>query len=114
MIGLGSAAKSLLTTRGELAWNEVQPSPKVATTSEMIHRWGKSFDCQSGHWTNSWNSLQSPCCVSLSSEGLDLAGSGIDADRLLGDLFEQVAAFLAHQIGQVTVRASRISSIRLI
>ena len=39
-----------------------------------------------------------PPRVSLSRQRLDLGSPGIDADRLLGDLFQQVAAFLAHQI----------------
>ena len=45
---------------------------------------------------------------------LDLPDTGIDTERLLSNLFQQISAFIAHEIGQVATRSVNISAILLI
>src|SRR3546814_16338478 len=80
------------------------PGGKVATAPKTLHWRGKSFDGPGGQWPNPGDGLQAPRRVSFSRQRLDLCGSGIDAARLLRDLFQQIPAFLEHFTVQVAVR----------
>src|SRR3546814_17659747 len=97
-------SSDLFATRRELTWNEAEPGGKVATAPKTLHWRGKSFDGQGGQWPNPGDGLQAPRRVSFSRQRLALFGSGIDAARLLSDLFQSLPAFLEHSIGHVAVR----------